>query len=222
MTAARILERVQFGYAKAGQKLGLLHTLYRPTAPLTPALAPQNRMRALPFASTATPDASFRQPSKYGAPERYGLFDVRGVGPVAVQVGDYIDGPTGTLFVASLEGDTIPLVVDCNAVLSVMLPPEGSLAQEDTYGGWGGSDDGTAKLLQYPASLIRGGRTVAGRADLPGDVPSGGFVAKFPALFGVVIGNDDWVRDQDGRRYTVSSAERTGLGWRIDLTQSDT
>ncbi len=247
MTVARIMERVAFGYAKAGSKLGLPHNLYRPNAALTPALDPSNLLRSTPFASSATPKGDFAAPSKYGAPIRYALTDTRygtdahvqgddtdmmleGVSEAAiiaaspVQPGDYIDGPSGTFFFASINAFEIPMVVECNATVTVKRPAGQDDATDLTPGRHGYEAPTAANdrviLLSWPASVLDGGRTEASRPGLPSDVAAKGVIILLSATPDCAIRTMD--RIEDGRQaYTVSSAELTSLGWRLGASFSE-
>lgn len=222
MTAARILDRVQFGYGKAASKLGLSHTLYRPTAALTPALSPLCFMRRdVPFAVSQTPDAAFSRPAKYGSAIAFALMDVRGTRGSDVRGGDYIVGPTGTWFVASLEQLTIPMVIECNAVVSVARPAGNVTPGIGPYGGRKNSTD-VPLMAGWPASVLLGGRTQAGRADLPADVQAKGFQILLPAWPGVTLRTSDRVTDDAGRAFTLGAAELSDFGWRLDAVMSVT
>ena len=227
MTAARILDRVQFGYGKAASKLGLPHTLYRPNGPGAP-LASQNIMRALPFTTSQTPDGEFKRPSRYGAPVAFALIDVRGVGAAAVRVGDYVTGSTGVWFLASMEQLTIPMVVECNAVINVVRAAGVDLAHEDIYGGRTDGTDGTV-LTGWPASVLQGGRIEVGRAGLPGDPSMKGYIVLLPAQAGALIRTSDrmivtrWLAtgENPDMAMVVNQAELTALGWRIGTSMGE-
>ena len=216
MTPDGIAAKVRYGYGKAGKKLGDVHTTYRPTLPTTPALAPQNVMAFIPFISSATPEGAFKRPSNYNQPLRYGLFDAG-----ATRVGDYIDGATGTYFVASQTALEVPMVVACNAMLSVFRGAAASTVNEDVYAGRTVATDSPV-LNQFPASLLIAGRSEAGRLDLPGDSSDRGAVILLPYVAGAVLRVSDRVQavfsepNEISRGFTISSVELTDLGYRIN------
>lgn len=243
---AAIALKIAGGYAKAASKLGLPHNLYRPTLPLVPALDPSNFLRSTPFASSATPKGDFASPSKYGAPIRYALTDTRygtdahvqgddtdmmleGLSESAiiaaspVRPGDYVDGSSGTYFFASVNAFEIPMVVECNTVITVKRPAGQDDATDLTPGRHGyeapTAANDRAILLSWPASVLDGGRTEASRPDLPGDVAAKGVIILLPATAVPILVMD---RIEDGRQaYTVSSAELTALGWRLGASFSE-
>lgn len=224
MNGSQIAQKVAFGYGKAGEKLGLPHDLYRASSPTVAALDPRNRLRALSFISAADPRATFQVPSKHGNPYRYGLFDTRapvdGTPADAVQPGDYLTGATGTYFVLSVNPDEVPMVAECNAVLTVYRPVVHTQAMEAVYGGRSAATD-TLIMRSFPAALIESERTQATRADLPGDSPTKGGKVYLPALRGVLIRPMDHLVDDLGRRYTAGACELTAMGWRITTSLSE-
>lgn len=217
MTPEGIAAKVAYGYGKSGSKLGPVHTLYRPTSPLTPALAPQNVMTPqLQFIASATPDVKFTRPAHYNEPLRFGLYDT-----TQTQVGDYIDGPTGTFFVISQRPIEAPELVFCDVVISVTRAAGDAGAGVQPYGGRVTATD-VLLVNQWPASMVLGGRAQSGQADLPGDVRDKGVQALLPATMGVILRTSDRVTDSQGRAFTISSAELSDLGWRLDLILSVT
>lgn len=225
MDGAGIAAKAAYGYAKSAQKAGLPHQLYRPIAPITPPpLDPACLLRTVQFISSASPIANaFSKPSGYGKPIRYALLDSRApVGSpagAAMQAGDYISGTTGTFFIASLTPDEDPMVVECNDTVAAVRPAGNAAAGKQPYGGRRSSTD-VPLFTNWPASVIRAGRTIAGHADLPGDVPDGGFELLMPVVAGVVLRTSDRVADGQGRSFVVSAAEYSELGVRAVLVLS--
>ncbi len=225
MDGARIAAKSAYGYAKSAQYVGLPHQLCRPSGTGSP-VDPARAMRTILFISSANPiKAAFEKPSGYGKPLRYALVDVRmpvgGVPADALRVGDYITGSTGTYFAVSLTLNEDPQVVECNAVVDVLRSEGNSAPGKQPYGGRRTTTDDLL-LTRWPASVLRAGRTVAGRADLPGDVPDGGFEMLMPAVPGVTIRTSDRVTDNQGRAFVVSSVEYTDLGVRAVLVLAAT
>lgn len=224
MNGAAIAEKIRYGYAKAGQVLGLPHTLYRATSALTPALDERNRLRDLSFISSPTPGGDFAKPSKHGQPIRYALMDTRapldGLPSDAVQPGDYVTGDTGTFLMLSVQPDEIPMVAECSATVTIYRPQAHAKPSETVYFGRSAGTD-TQIAAAFPASVVIGERTQATRADLPGDVPIKGAMILLPAMTGVLIRPMDHMIDDLGRRFTCSSVEVSGLGWRITATLSE-
>ena len=106
MRADAIAAKVAFGYAKAASKLGLNYTAFRPSGPLTPALASQNRLGVVQFIASVVPNLSFAEPSKYGNPVQYGA--VTALSGTALQHGDYLTVAGGQQFLDE-GGDAVPV-----------------------------------------------------------------------------------------------------------------
>lgn len=215
MDGRGIAAKVAYGYAKSAQKLGLPHTQYRPSGPLRPALSPECRMRTVSFVASATPDATFSRPNTYGKAALFGLLDAR-----LMQASDYLDGDTGTWFIASLQADAIPLVVQCNATISIVRGAGNTAAGVQPYGGRRTSTD-VPLMTGWPASVLAGGKQEAGRADLPGDVTMKGYTVLLPAWPGVTLRTSDRIVSSTGEVMTIAQAEVTDLGYRIQATMSE-
>lgn len=199
------------GYGAA--VLGAPFNVFRAAGPANP-LDPANRVTML--LAYLDPDAQFqaKRPNLYGKPIWAVLADRTGL-----RTGDYLVGATGTYFLIAEQPLLPTAAVECNAVVSLTRAPGVDEAHEDSYGGETRATD-LPLMTGWPASLLRAGRTVAGRADLPGDVSEGGFQGLLPAYATVTIRTSDRLMDGDGRTFTVSAAERTDLGWRLMLILS--
>ena len=105
------------------------------------------------------------------------------------------------------------MVVACNRTVTVSRPPQ---TNAPGLGAYMGRTEATDVVLvrQWPASVLDGGRMEGSRADLPGDVPMRGASVLLPWP-GVVIQTSDRIEDDQGRAFTVASAELTDLGYRI-------
>jgi len=214
MTAAKIAAKGAYGYAKLGKVLGQLHSQYRPIT-AGPALAPINLVGTLPFLASATADGGFRRPGNWTSPEYFALVD-----PSRLRAGDYLNGPTGTWFVASLETLTIPMVVQCDVIVTLSRNSGIAPGLNAEYGG-DTAPDGTL-LADWPASLIGGGVSESGRAALPSDPKRfGGGVCKLPAVPGVTIRSGDRIVVQNGDTFLVAAAFLQDRGWRLELSGAE-
>lgn len=213
---AAIAERVQFGYAKAGSKLGLPHSLYRPVG-AGPALAAQNLLNPnVPFIASATPDAAFKRPSGWTTPELYALVD-----PRLLQSGDYLSGPTGVWFVGSCDGVAIPLVVQCNYTVDISRPAGMTAGLNQAYGGRIDATD-SPLVTGWPASLLSGGHSEAGRAMVPGDPKRfAGAICKLPRVPGVTFASGDRIVVEGGDTWVIAGAFLLDLGWRLELAGAE-
>ena len=207
MDAARIQARINRGEATAARIVGQPFTLHRPAGPSAPVAPATARGTILAYLD---PDPQFqgKRPNLYGKPTWGALMDRTGTLP-----GDYLVGAQGTFFLIAQQPLLPTAAVECNATVTVSRPAGNTAPGKQAYGGRRDSTDAPL-ITGWPASLLRAGRTIAGKADLPGDVPDGGFEMLLPALPGVTIRTGDRVVDGQGRAFILSSAELTDLGWR--------
>jgi hypothetical protein len=207
MDGATIQAKVYNGYAMAAARVGTAYAQFRPTGAANPTAA-GNQIATIQAAFDATA-YKFTTPNLFGKPVWYGLFD----GRVAL-AGDYFIGLYGTYYVAGLE-PLLPIVcVSCNRTITVARPfsPSGIGAQP--YGGDIRSQ-AVAVMTAWPASVLQGTKGEKGDAQLPGDTRMPWMQILLPAWAGTDILTNDIITDDHARRYIVSSAELTDLGWRL-------
>jgi len=190
MDGTTLNSRVWAGYAKAAKYIGTTYQHYRPNGPNSP-LAAGNRLADMPVSLNAE-DPRFARPNVYGKATWYAVAD-----GAQLQVGDYIVGVEGTLFVAALQQLLPIFMVDCNRTVSLLRPAQQSGVGAQGYGG--GTDVG-----------------------LPGDVKTPWWIVLLPQWAGVTLRTSDIITDDLGRRYVISSAELTDLGWRLTAMQAQT
>lgn len=200
---ALINQGLGFGAAVIGEPC----TWFRPSGPANP-LDPANARGEL--RCYFDPDYAFggKKPNLYGKPLYGALFD-----RTATLPGDYLQAASGTYFLAAQQPLLPTAAVACNATVTLTRPGGNTASGKQPYGGRRDSTD-TPLMTGWPASLLRAGRTIAGKADLPGDVPDGGFEMLLPAWPGVTLRTGDRVADGQGRAFVLSSAELSDLGWR--------
>jgi hypothetical protein len=168
---------------------------------------PGNLLFSLPVSLNAE-DMKYGKPNKYGKATWYALVD-----GTNLEVGDYFVGPQGTFLIAALQSLLPILVVECNRTVSIFRPQ----AQTGLgLGPYGGNTDATETLLisGRPCSILQGTKGEKSDSNLPGDTRSPWWAILMPYA-GVDITFDDVIVDDLGRRYIVSSPERSDLGWRI-------
>lgn len=215
MDAAKLESKIYAGYGKAAQRIGYMANLFRPSSAINP-LAASNRQRAFHVSFNAE-DMKYRKPNKHAKPIWYGVFDGR-----LAQVGDYlVSDRDGTFFVASMQTALPIMLVQCNRTINVLRPQ-----QQTGVGaaGYGGDTDGneTELLHQWPASILQGTKGEKNDAQLPGDTRSPWWAVLLPHFEGVTLRSADLITDDLARRYVISSAELTDLGWRITAMQAQT
>lgn len=214
MDAATLQNRIYKGYGKAALRIGPLYSLYRPTSASNP-IAPAMLLGTL-NASFNAEDMTYGRPNKYGKATWFVLLD-----GTQTRVGDYLVNGAQKFFIAAMQ-QTLPiLAVECNRTINVV-----QAAQQPTVGavGYGGDTAAGETLLmqQWPASILQGTKGEKGDVNLPGDVRNPWWVMLLPAYPGVILRSAHIVVDDLARRYVISSAELTDLGWRCTMMQAQT
>ena len=208
-----IQEQIYYGYAQAASKLGDPVDLYRPLT-AGEALAVENKLLTLPASFSV--EGTYKKPNGYGKPLWRVLID-----GTKTKVGDYLVGADATYFIASMQSLLPIQAVQCNRMVNVSCQP-----LDDSIGaiGYGGAtaDNLETILTQWPASILQGTKGEKSEVGLPGDVRIPWWAILLPAFTGVIIETSYIISDELGRRYIVSSAELTDMGWRITAQQAET
>lgn len=210
MDGAKLQAKVYKGYGKAAQRIGYPYQQYRPTSANNPlATTPVQTLYA-----SFTTNFTYNQPNKYGQATWLGIFD-----GTNVDVGDYFVGHGGTFFIAAMQ-DTLPIYcVQCNRTLSAYR-----VSMDNAVGqiGYGGDTQQTEALLMqnWPASVLQGTKGEQNDAKLPGDVRTPWWAILMPDYNGILLRTSDILKDELGRRYIISSAELTDMGWRLTAMQA--
>lgn len=213
MDAANLQSKVYAGYAKAAKRIGPTFNLFRPADPLAPLLSgPVTTLNA----SFNAEDMTYSRPNKYGKPTWFCLVDGS-----QVRVGDYLINATQTFFLAAMQPILPILAVDCNRTINVLRPQQQTGVGAVGYGGDIDSNE-TALMTGWPASVLQGTKGEKNEVNLPGDVRNPWWQILMPAFPGVVLQSADIITDDIGRRYIVSSAELTDLGWRMTAMSAQT
>ena len=128
-----------------------------------------------------------------------------------VQVGDYLVGDRGVLFIAGMPPLARPLCVLTNAVVDVVRAAGPGMPG---LNGYGGVQEGGLRpvLAGWPAQILDGSAGMRGA--LPDDGGQSGWSMLLPVT-PVPIHGSDLVRDGVGRSFLVRTAERSELGWRL-------
>lgn len=215
MDGVTLQQRVYYGYAQAAQRLGLPFSQYRPLT-ASNAIAAPNLLQTLQ-ASFNAQDFKYGKPNGYGKPAWYCLADGR-----VLAVGDYLTGNGSTHFIAAMQPLLPILAVECNRVVTVYRPQQQPGVGAVGYGGNTAANE-TAIITAFPASVLQGTKGENGDVKLPGDVRNAWWSILLPNIPGAVyLRSDDVIVDEFARRYTVSSAEQTDLGWRLTALESET
>ena len=212
MDGVRLADRLAYGAGCAARRVGFLHDAYRPAGPCAP-LELANRFMRLCVA-LVLPGGAVSGPGGFGVPFRQAWADWS-----YLQVGDYLAGPEGVMFVASIEPPKPMLVVMANA--RVMLARPGAAGQAG-LSGYGAVTVATEVplLSGFPASLLAGGTGDRTRNGVPDDTKVPGFTALLPVVDGVTPQVADILMNERGERYAVNSVEETGGVWRLSAVQA--
>ena len=215
MDAAKLQGKVYAGYAKAAKRIGYDTDVFRPDGASDP-LNVANKIATIP-ASFNAEDMKYGKPNKYGKPTWYCVVDGR-----ETQVGDYLQNAHDGIFFIAAQQTILPvLVVSCNAVATFYRPQQMNDVGALGYGGNTLAEE-TAIMTDWPCSILQGSKGEKADAVLPGDTKSAWWSILVPEAVGVLLRSADIIRDTHGRRFVISSAELTDLGWRLSCAQAVT
>jgi hypothetical protein len=199
---AQIQAKVWKGYGQAAKRLGVAYQFYRPAGSF-----PGAAVTSLPVSLNAE-DMKYGKPNKYGKATWYALVDA-----TLLRTGDYFVGPQGTFFIVALQPLLPILVVECNRIASLS-----SVAADNSVGAQGYSGMTDANEAAYatgvPCSILQGTKGEKGDVGLPADTRTPWWNVLMPASVGAV-NYGDLIIDDLNRRYIVSSAELTDMGYRL-------
>ncbi|WP_118181297.1 hypothetical protein [Paraburkholderia phosphatilytica] len=213
MNGATLQQKVYYGYAKSAQYIGTAYTQYRPSGPSNPLQIALQTINA----SFNAEDMTYSKPRGYAKATWYALLD-----GTQAQVGDYLVGADGTFFIAAMQQIKPILAVQCNATLNFTRAQEQTqFGQVSNYEGTTAANE-TPLMTGFPASVLQGTKGEKGPVDLPGDARLPWWLILAPYVAGVTLQSNDLIADATGRRFIISSAELSPLGWRITAMQAKT
>lgn len=207
MDAALIQAKINFGYSKVAQYLGVECNWYRPTP--TTFIDPTTLQGTLLSTFDPKPNFGFAVPSTFAHPQWY-----VGADRTNLLAGDYLVDPSGnTYFINILEPLTPTGAILCNAVVQIYRPGTDQTFGNGYYGG-NPSGTGTPLIANCPCSILQGTK---GEADKSGVIAEGRqpWVSIVLPITGVILEVADILIDNQGRRYELSSIETTTIGVRI-------
>lgn len=188
---------------------GFPHEHYRPSDG-TPPLATINRIATLPVSLDARPNYKFSIPGLHTDAERYALVDGSLVEP-----GDYLVGPTETVFIAAKPMLAPIVCIVCNETVS--------LRRHASAAGFGAIEDRSdastyeaSVFSEWPVSMLFAGRGRGSTDGMPGDQPDPDYMILMPAVPNAPDPQSgDILVDDKGRRFVTGWWEASSLGWRI-------
>ncbi|CCD30303.1 Putative phage protein [Candidatus Glomeribacter gigasporarum BEG34] len=211
MDALTLQQKIYSGYAKAAQRLGLETQVFRPTQADDPFTHPVLTLKACFNASRTTGAAP-----RLGQSTWQGRFDGR-----QTQAGDYLwreDGAIWFIAAQALHADIA--CIHCDARVRIQRAQK---TQTKGAVGYEGVSETPQTVLgakaAWPASLLFGGRGQQG-ANLPTSEIDAGDIALLPVSVPIIIQPADGLIDDLGRHYRVRAAEKTEMGWRLQVYEA--
>lgn len=215
MDGPTLQARIYAGRGIAAAHIGLPCNQFRPLVATSPFT---NQVGVISVALNSA-DQTYLKPNLYGKAIWYADMDGR-----LTQPGDYLVRQNdGSNWFVAAQQQLLPIVViNCNRVINVLRPQQQSGVGAQGYGGDTVASE-TPLITGYPASVFVGTKTDRSLVNLPGDVRNPSWAVLLPVLpGGIYLRNEDVITDDQSRRYVISSAELSDLGWRIMAVQAET
>jgi hypothetical protein len=207
-----LTRRIARGLAQAASRIGAPAEVFRPKGAARP-LAGENRVGAV--AAAFSPGRDLAAPRRHGQATWQGVFN-----PAWVAVGDYLRQGAAVYFIAALPGFGPALCVRANRIASLARPDAPLAIGAAPYGAAPRMSD---ILTDWPAAILGAGAGRAAETGLPGALPGGRWQVLLPVLPGGIAPRaGDVLRDDLGRRATLTGAEATDLGWRLGAVEITT
>lgn len=228
MDATRIHAKIYAGRGKAALRLGLLFDVMRPVTAADPFTNKVNQINAA-FNNT---DNKYLKANHPGSPLWYGDLDGR-----QTLAGDYLVGADSTYFIAAQQ-QLLPIIcVECNRTVRMTRPvvPVPESASDNVsvlpYSGLCQSDEESVDALGtrpgkglpaigWPASVLFGkGKLRNGDALKAGTSEQLGWQIMLPVSVPLVFHPGDVLVDDLGNMFSVSGAELSDTGWRMQAIE---
>ncbi len=205
----KLQAKIYKGYGQAAKRIGYPYQQFRATSSSNPLGT--EPLQTLP--ASFTTNFNYSAPNKYGQATWLGLFDARLFTP-----GDFLVGHQGTYFIAAMQ-DTLPIYcVQANRVISVLRGSMEAGVGQVGYGGAAGENE-VMIMSGWPASILQGTKGERNEVNLPSDAKTPWFSILFPIYGDLILRTSDIITDDIDRRYVISSAELTDMGWRVTAMQ---
>lgn len=226
MKAEQIHAKIYAGRGKAALRLGLSYDVWRPVQASDPFT---NQIATIKAAFNAG-DNKYKNPNMPGDPIWFGDFDGR-----LTQTGDYLicSGNHEDIKYIAAQQHLLPIiVVECNRSVRLLRSKK---SQSVGYVGHSGldyaatenddilgmaPDNNGGKFLGWPCSIILGRGQMRNPEPLPASsAEQTGWQILLPSSVPAVINANDILIDDLGRKYSISAAEQSDIGWRIKATE---
>ncbi|MGI4800007.1 MAG: hypothetical protein ACRYF2_05840 [Janthinobacterium lividum] len=209
MGSDRFHDLMSRGLGSAARAIGDRYDVFRPRSAFNP-LASENLIMQMAV-SLSWGNAGLRLPRGFERGMR-ASFDA-----VVSQVGDYLRGPRGVLFIAALPAMRQPVCVLTNASVDVLRAGGSRSAGLNPYGGV--TETSLAIVLgDWPVQIVSAGSGRSGVLPVDGGQTSWSVV--MPAT-PVPVLPSDLLQDSAGRRYVVKTIEATEMGLWLSVRGSE-
>jgi hypothetical protein len=211
MDGTRLQSLIYKGQAHGAAKAGLPYQVFRPYSAFDP-LSAEPIVTGLPALFGANP--KFSTFNSFGKAIWYGYWDGTQTQQLDLLVGDR------TFYVAAQQPLAPILVVEAPRLVDIRVPFQQTGAGfQKTYGGNTAAQE-TVIMQGWPASILQGTKGENTFVTLPDDIRAPWWGILMPAFPDVKLESSFIVQDDLGRRFTISSAELTDMGWRITALQA--
>jgi hypothetical protein len=210
MDGVKLADRLAYGAGCVARRVGFVHDAYRPVGPVAPVDLDKRFLRL--SVAYVLPGGSVGAPTAFGVPFRQAWADWG-----YLQVGDYLSGPEGTVFVAAIEPPKPMLVVMTNTVVSLERPAAPALPGLNPYSAVLPANR-TVLLTGFPSSVLVGGIDDRTRVGLPDDTKLPGFTALLPMVDAVRPHQADMLLTDRHERFVVTGVETVAGVWRLSMT----
>lgn len=227
MNADQINAKIYAGRGKVAKRLGISYDVYRPVRAGNPLT---NQVATIKAAFNAG-DGTYKKPNMPGDPIWFGDFDAS-----ITRAGDYLVNcfNKGDIRYIAAKQFLLPiLIVECNRSVRLLRTKK---EQAVGYIGYSGvdyevtenddilgvaPDNNSGKFIGWPCSILFGKGQMKNAEPLPASSSEQvGWQILLPSSVPVLINADDRLIDDLGRKYSISGAEQTDLGWRIKAIEA--
>lgn len=228
MDAAKIHAKIYAGRGKAALRLGLLYDVMRPVTASDPF---SNKVTTLNAAFNNT-DNKYLKANHPGDPLWYSDLDGR-----QTQPGDYLVGANSTYFIAAQQ-PLLPIIcVECNRTVRMTRPvvpvPESESdnvsvmpysgrcqSADESVDVLGSRPQGGLPAVGWPASVLFGKGKLRNATALKAGTPEQlGWQIMLPGSVPLVFQPGDVLVDDLGNQFSVSGAELSDTGWRLQAIE---
>lgn len=193
---------------KMATVFGRPSVVYRPRGsgdPIVPGHVVLTPMVAIDSVNTF----KFTTPQSFGKPTFFAAFDAR-----LARIGDYLVQDQDIYFLVTIDDIAPPQLTRCNRRVTLLRTLNTPKAGLMPYGGTTAGNE-APRFMCWPASVLEKSKGDRGDMGLPGDKKFGNVEMILPVSLPDVPRTSDIITDDLSRRFVVTSAEQTFMGWRV-------